>query len=164
MKRILAVPIVAAAFSLAAAVATSAQGAAPKKSTKPAASTSASVEEQIKKLETDRAQAVVRADVATLEAQTSDDYTLINANGQLSGKSDTMNAIKSGNIKLTSNELSDLKVRLYGNTAIVTGRSASKGTIGGMEIKGPILFTRVYVKTNGRWQSVAFQQTPVVNP
>ena len=41
-----------------------------------------------------------------------------------------MSAIKSGSIKLTSNELSDVKVRLYGNTAIVTGRSHAKGSIG----------------------------------
>ena len=27
---------------------------------------------------------------------------------------------------------------------------------------GPVLFTRVYVKKDGRWQSVAFQQTPIV--
>jgi hypothetical protein len=38
-----------------------------------------SVEDQIKKLETDRAAAVVQADVATLDKQTSGDYSLISA-------------------------------------------------------------------------------------
>ena len=124
----------------------------------------ASVAEQIKKMERDRAVAVVKADVATLDGLTSDDYVLINANGQLSNKAETMNAIKTGVIKLTSNEVSDMNVRVYGDTAIVTGKSTAKGSIGGRELKGPVMFTRVYVKKNGKWQSVAFQQTPVVAP
>ena len=123
-----------------------------------------SVEDQLKKMEKDRAAAVVKGDVATLEKLTSDDYILINANGQLSDKATTMNNIKTGNIKLTANDVSDLKVRVYGNTAVVTGKSNATGTIGGRELKGPVMFTRVYVKNNGKWQSVAFQQTPIVNP
>jgi len=122
------------------------------------------VEEQLKKMERDRAAAVVKGDVATLEGLTADDYILINANGQLSDKATTMNNIKTGNIKLTANEVSDLKVRVYGDTAVVTGKANSKGTIGGRELKGPVMFTRVYVKKNGKWQSVAFQQTPIVAP
>ena len=140
---------IAAAFSMAALTAASAhaQGA---------------VEEQIKKMERDRAAAVVKADVATLEGLTADDFILINANGQLSDKATTMKNIKTGVIKITSNEVSDLKVRVYGDTAVVIGKSSAKGTIGGRELKGPVMFTRVYVKKNGKWLSVAFQQTPIV--
>jgi ketosteroid isomerase-like protein len=123
-----------------------------------------SVEDQIKKLETDRAAAVVKGDVAAIASQTAEDYTLINANGELSGKAQTMDAIKNGSIKLSANELSDLKVRVYGNTAVVTGKANAKGVVGGRELKGPVLFTRVYVKKDGKWQSVAFQQTPIAAP
>jgi hypothetical protein len=42
----------------------------------------------------------------------------------------------------------------------VTGKSNAKGTLGGRELKGPVVFTCVYVKKKGKWQSVAFQQTP----
>jgi ketosteroid isomerase-like protein len=129
-----------------------------------AAAAGPSVEDQLKKMEKDRAAAVVKGDVATLEKLTSDDYILINANGQLSDKPTTMNNIKTGNIKLTANDVSDLKVRVYGNTAVVTGKSDAKGSIGGRELKGPVMFTRVYVKKDGKWQSVAFQQTPIVAP
>jgi ketosteroid isomerase-like protein len=154
MKRLATGVVVAAAFSVAALTAAlaHAQGA----------SAGASVEEQIKKMERDRAAAVVKGDVAALEGLTSDDYTLINASGRLSDKATTMNDIKTGVIKLTANEVSDLKVRVYGDTAVVTGKSSAKGTIGGRELKGPVMFTRVYVKKSGKWQSVAFQQTPIV--
>jgi ketosteroid isomerase-like protein len=155
MTRMATSVVIAAAFGLAALTAAPAraQGAA-----------GASVEEEIKKMEKDRAAAVVKGDVAVMEGLTSDDYIFINANGQLSGKAETMNNIKTGVIKLTANEVSDLKVRVYGDTAVVTGKSTAKGTIGGRELKGPVLFTRVYVKKNGKWQSVAFQQTPVLAP
>jgi ketosteroid isomerase-like protein len=121
-----------------------------------------SVEEQLMKMERDRAAAVVKADVAMLEGVTSDDYILINANGQMSDKATTMGDIKTGKIKLTANEVSDMKVRVYGDTAVVTGKSSAQGTVGGRALKGPVMFTRVYVKANGKWRSVAFQQTPIV--
>ena len=125
----------------------------------------ANAEEELKKLETDRAAAVVvRGDVATLEKQTSDDYTLINMNGQMSDKSQMVNAFKTGQSKLTSDELSDMKVRVYGNTAVITGKADVNGTLGGKDATGQIMFTRVYVKKGGQWQSVAFQQTRVSNP
>jgi ketosteroid isomerase-like protein len=124
----------------------------------------ASAEEELKKLETDRAAAVVKGDVATLEKQTSDDYSLINMNGQMSDKSQMVSAFKSGQTKLTSDELSDMKVRVYGNTAVITGKADVKGTLGGKDATGQIMFTRVYVKKGGQWQSVAFQQTRVSNP
>jgi ketosteroid isomerase-like protein len=67
-------------------------------------------------------------------------------------KAETMDAIQSGAIKLTSNDIDDLKVHVYGNTAVVTGRSNAKGTIDGRDIGGLVRFTRVYVKRNGHWQ------------
>ena len=119
------------------------------------------VEEQVKKMETERAAAVVKGDTDTLAKMTSDDYMLINVNGQMSDKAQTMEAIKSGQIKLSQDDLSDLKVRVYGNTAVVTGKADVKGTIAGKDTSGQILFTRVYVKKGGKWLSVAFQQTKV---
>src|SRR5207237_2265957 len=124
----------------------------------------ANVEEELKKLETDRAAAAVKGDVATLEKQTSDDYTFINLYGQMSDKSQMVNNFKTGRTKITSNEVSDMKVRVYGNTAVITGKADVAGTMAGKDTKGQIMFTRVYVKKGGSWQSVAFQQTLVPTP
>ena len=71
-------------------------------------------DEQLKKLETDRAAAAVKGVVATLEKQTADDYTFINLYGRMSDKSQMVNAFKTSQTKLTSNEVSDMKVRVYG--------------------------------------------------
>ncbi len=122
------------------------------------------VQDQIKKLEMDRSVAIVNSDIATLDKYTADDYVLINMNGRMTGKSEMIEGFKSGSSKLTSDDLSDLKVRVYGNTAVVTGKADIKGTLGGTDATGQILYTRVYVKKDGRWQSVSLQQTRAANP
>ena len=119
------------------------------------------VEDHIKKLEIDRAAAVVKADVATLDQQTSDDYTFINMNGQVSDKKQMISGFKSGESKLTVDDISDMKVRVYGDTAVVTGKADVKGTLRGKDATGQVMFTRVYVKKGGHWQSVALQQTRI---
>src|SRR5438874_12882857 len=106
----------------------------------------ANVEDELKKLETDRAAAAVKGEAATLEKQTSDDYTFINVYGQMSDKSQMVNNFKTGQTKLTSDEVSDMKVRVYGNTAVVTGTADGAGTMAGKDTKGQIKFTHVWVK------------------
>ena len=123
-----------------------------------------SVEEQIKKMEIDRAAAVVKGDVAKLDKETSDDYTLITAAGQMSDKAQMLGAFKSGQSKLSVDTVSDMKVHVYGDTAIVTGKADVKGMLGGKDATGQMLFTRVYVKKGGHWVAVALQQTRAATP
>ena len=92
--------------------------------------------------------------MATLEKQTSDDYTFINLYGQMSDKSQMVDNFRTGRTKLTSNEVSDMKVRVYGNTAVITGKADVAGTMAGKDAKGQIMFARVYVKKGGSWQFV----------
>src|SRR5437870_7886307 len=91
-------------------------------------------------------------------------HSSTNVYGRMSDKSQMVDAFKNGQSKLAFDELSDMKVRLYGNTAVITGKADVKGTLGGKDITGQMMFTRVYVKKGGHWQSVAFQQTLVSNP
>ena len=123
-----------------------------------------SVEDQIKKMETDRAAAIVKGDIDVLTKVTADDYTLITAAGQMSDKAQMITAFKSGQSKITVDDISDMKVRVYGDTAIVTGKVTVKGMLGGKDATGTQLFTRVYVKMGGHWMSVALQQTRIATP
>jgi len=136
---------------------------AQEKTAKPAPQKKAagSIQKEIKKLEEDRNQAVLKADTAALDRMTSDDYTLIVELGRLQTKAQMLDGFKSGAIKFASRELSDLNVRVYGNTAVVTGRVTQKSTENGKDTSGQNLFTRVYVKERGRWVSVALQLTAI---
>jgi ketosteroid isomerase-like protein len=123
-----------------------------------------SVEDLIKKMEVERAAAVVKGDVAKLDKETADDYTLITAAGQMSDKAQMLSAFKSGESKLSVDTVSDMKVHVYGDTAIVTGKADVKGMLGGKDATGQMLFTRVYVKKGGHWVAVALQQTRAATP
>jgi hypothetical protein len=119
------------------------------------------VQEELKKLENDRAQAVLKGDTATLDQMTADDYTVINISGQLLTKAQVLEAIKSGDLKYDQLANNDLQVRVYGDTAVLTGRTAQKGQFKGKDISGQTRFTRVYLKQHGKWQAVAFQATRI---
>ena len=54
----------------------------------------------------------------------------------------------------------DMKVRVYGDVAIVTGRQTLQGTAKGY-VSGPRRFTDIFVKRNGRWQCAGGQSTLV---
>jgi ketosteroid isomerase-like protein len=90
---------------------------------------------------------------------TSDDYTFITLRGEMRSKSDILKGFASGSFHYESREISDLKVRIYGDTAVVTGRSVQKGVENGKDYSGDYWFTRVYVKQKGRWLTVALQTT-----
>lgn len=118
-----------------------------------------SAKEEIKSLEDERNRAIVKGDAAVLDRMTADDYTFITLRGELRTKSEIVKGFQSGSFKYASRTISDLNIRVYGDTAIVTGRSTQKGAENGKDYSGDYRFTRVYVKQNGRWLTVALQTT-----
>jgi ketosteroid isomerase-like protein len=91
-----------------------------------ASTTQKSAVDEIKNLEETRNQAVLHGDVAALDRMTSDDYTFITLRGEMRTKSDILKGFASGSFHYESRQISDLKVRVYGDTAVVTGRSVQK--------------------------------------
>jgi uncharacterized protein (TIGR02246 family) len=124
-----------------------------------AGSSSDKSKDEIRALETARNEAIVHGDAASLERMTSDDYTFITLRGELRTKAEIVKGFATGAFKYGSREISDLNIRVYGNAAVVTGLSTQKGTENGKDYSGDYRFTRVYVKENGRWLTVALQAT-----
>jgi ketosteroid isomerase-like protein len=120
-------------------------------------------EEVIKQLERDRQAAFVRNDVARLEQETAEDYTTINAGGGLAGKAQMMSNLRAHKTQVLSVTLDDLKARIYdgGSVAILTGHYHDVHVTNGARAEANALFTRVFVKTDGAWRAVAYQQTTV---
>jgi hypothetical protein len=116
-------------------------------------------EREVLRLENERVQALLRGDTVALDRVYSDDYTVMSTIGLVKNKADVMQDFKSGNLKYESFTLDECKVRIYGNTAVVTGLSTQKARDKGQDISGQFYFTRVYVKQSGRWQIVANHQS-----
>ena len=95
-------------------------------------------------------------DIPVLGRILADDYIDIDYAGSVRDKRD---ALKTPNLKTHhyAQRLSDEKVRLYGNTAVVTGRGALTKT-GGVEIAA-WRFTDVFVRSDGVWRAVSSQET-----
>jgi ketosteroid isomerase-like protein len=114
---------------------------------------------QILGLETEHNAAIAHGDVSTLDTMTSDDYTFITPRGFLVTKAQVLKALANGEFKYEYRQIQDVKIRVYGDAAVVTGRSLYTGQSQGKEQSGTFRYTRVYVRQNGRWLAVAWQAT-----
>ena len=88
-----------------------------------------------------------------------EDYVAITPLGQITTKQDSVSARKSGQLRYETINVTDMVVRIYGDTAVVTARADVKGHQLGEDFSGPYRYTRVWVRHNGHWQTVSYQAT-----
>ena len=118
-------------------------------------------EQAIRQLMKEQANAQQKNDTAALERIWADDFTFTNSSGEVQTKAQRLAEIKSGELKFESISIDDVQVRVYGDTAVVTGRGTVKGQRRGQDLTGQSRSTSVYVKKQGRWQVVATQITRI---
>ena len=154
MKHIL----VSALLIIVAAAPASAQ------STSKAALSKRSVERHLIELERQLSDALVREDAAVLDRLWSNDLVFTFPNGKVSNKTERLAGQKpaaqpSQSESETSND--EVKVYLYGNTAVVTVLSTWSGKENNQAYSSQFQATHVWVKQKGRWQLVAAHVSPV---
>jgi len=93
-----------------------------------------------------------------------DDFVRILSDGMVLNKADTLNIFRSGSVKFESFSFSDVKIRLYGNTAVVTGVATKKETFMGGTRNWPNRWTQVFVRRGGNWKCVLYQSTRIAEP
>ena len=144
MKRLV---IAVCVVVLASAIAVLAQtGAKPKGQT---------AEQELLKLEQEWTNADLKDDWATMDRILADDYVLTDRDGFVSTKAQVLAYMKSGEDKILTLVIDDMKVRVYADAAVVTGRATIKETEKGKEISDVIRITNTWIKKAGRWQCVA---------
>ena len=114
---------------------------------------------QIIEMERQAKEASLRRDVDFSQRTLADDYVAITPLGQVTTKQDTVSARKSGQLKYDTINVSDMVVRVYGDTAVVTARADVKGHQLGEDFSGPYRYTRVWVRRTGHWLAVSYQAT-----
>jgi ketosteroid isomerase-like protein len=132
--------------------------AAPPQANPPASSGQGTIR-QILELERQSKEAAIRRDASFSERMLAEDYVAISPLGQVTTKSQSITARKNAQLHYDSMDISEMAVRVYGDTAIVTARADVKGKDLGEDFSGPYRFTRVWVKRNGQWQTVSYQAT-----
>src|ERR1043165_2624080 len=120
------------------------------------------VEQVIRKLDNERIQAQIHADAAALERIYADDFIGVGPSGTVRTKAQVLSDFTSGNLKFQSITTDDVQVRVYGDTAVETGRSTMNGQDKGKAVPSENRFTRVWVKQQGRWRLVAIHYSTLI--
>lgn len=137
-------------LTLTAAVTSGAQTPTGKTSHATSASSKALID-----LENKWVEALAKNDVTTLDAIFADTYVDTDEQGHRGTKQDVMAVVKSGDLKVESIKLADMKVDVYRDAAVVTGSATQAGNYKGQALTPKIIFTDTFVKKNGKWVAVA---------
>jgi len=114
-------------------------------------------EESVRQLEHDWAAASAHNDADKTSLILADDFVGNWADGSTTTKKQELDMLRSSKEKYEANEVVELKVRVFGETAIANGKQTETSIIGGKNATGIYNFTDTLLKRNGRWQVVASQ-------
>jgi ketosteroid isomerase-like protein len=121
----------------------------------------ASDEATLRGLEDRWAAALLNADANALAAILADTWVVTYIDGKVDNKAGELAALKAGTFKVHALENDDVRVFLYGDAAVVTGRASLKGVEHGAAVDLVMRWTDVFVRQNGQWRAVATQGTPI---
>ena len=99
--------------------------------------------------------AYLKGDTDAIAQGVMEDYTLTNSTGKITTRADDIEEAKKNDPKYEVIENLDMKMRVHGDTGIVTGRTRGKGISGGKPFDWQFQFTDMFVKDGGRWRLYA---------
>jgi ketosteroid isomerase-like protein len=111
-------------------------------------------EQELLNLEKAFAEAIVKNDLEGIGRLVTDDWIIIDPDGGIVDRARFFEVIKSGALTHDTMESEDFRVRVYGDSAVVTGVTRTKGKFMGQEFSTQERATDVFVKRDGRWQCV----------
>jgi ketosteroid isomerase-like protein len=112
------------------------------------------MEEELLKIEEAFAEAIVRNDVDGIRRLVGDEWVIVDPNGEIVDRTRFFEVIKSGALTHDMMESEDFRVRVYGDSAVVTAVTRTKGKFMGQEFSTQERATDVFVRRDGRWQCV----------
>ena len=115
----------------------------------------ASTEQAVQQQDQERIRAQIAADTIALRRIYADDFLGIGPTGVVRNKTEVIADFTTHALTYQSITTTEVRVRVYGNTAVETGRSTMVGNDKGKDVPRENRFTRVWVMTDGRWQLVA---------
>ena len=114
---------------------------------------------EIKALEMHLAGLLMQGKVDEYEMYLAADYTRINVNGQVEAKEQVVATFRDSP-PVGKMEPTDLDVKVYGDTAILTGHLSITGSKGSRQSR----FRKIFIRRNNRWFLVSLQGTALAKP
>jgi len=112
----------------------------------------------------DACKAFVDRDTRRLREVLTEDFTLTDADGTVTTRADEIASVETGAVRYDVFENHDMKVRIYGDSAVVTGRTTVKGTAGKSPFAAEFQFTDAIVRRGDRWRFAASHISRVAPP
>src|SRR5258708_30661293 len=107
---------------------------------------------------------LIGGDVGALDRILGDDFLLIDVmTGSEVKKPDLLAVLGSGQLKFEAFQPVESQVRLYGITAVITGRTEMIGRFGETPFTSSSRYTHVFVKDQSQWRLVSAQGTQIAN-
>jgi ketosteroid isomerase-like protein len=100
-------------------------------------------------------EAYKRNDIATMNFLLADDFIITVEDGTTYSKSGYIANAGDGATHVEISEMSNLKVTLHGNVAVVTGAYHERGTLNGKPYEYRDRLTDVWMNSDGKWQVIA---------
>jgi ketosteroid isomerase-like protein len=119
------------------------------------------MEEELLKLEEQFAEAIVKNDPDAIERFVTDEWVIINADGGIIDKERFLAVIRSGTLTHEVMEPDDIRLRVYGDSAVVSALTRTKGNFMGQEFSTHERATDFFVRLNGKWRCALTQLTPL---
>jgi ketosteroid isomerase-like protein len=126
--------------------------------------TSESDVKELERLETVWNEAHVHGDADALDALWADDLEVAVPKMRVMTKAQVLAFARSGRMKFQRYETSELRIRVYGDAAVVTGRLQRTRTINGQETTDDWRFTKTYVRQSSKWRVVSFHASEAAQP
>ncbi len=120
-----------------------------------AADKTAAVEKEITRIEHELMAAPLKGDVEVFARYTDPEWTCVTPGGEVWNFAKASELLKTGGLKSTAMTLDEVKVKVYGNTAIASILDTETTTFNGKDVSGQYRGTDVFVKRDGKWKVVA---------
>jgi ketosteroid isomerase-like protein len=117
------------------------------------------MEEEVLKVEKGFTDAIAKNDLEAIERFVTDDWIIINADGGIIEKERFLEVINSGALTHEMMESDDIRVRVYGDSAVVSALTRSKGKFMEQEFTTHERSTDVFVRHERQWRCVLTQLT-----
>ena len=117
--------------------------------------------ESIRRLDKEISMATWTADPVWFEENLADDYVLVTPTGAIKTKRDVIRELATPGMRMEPFDPFEVQVRLFGDTAVVTGRMRQRFVLGGIRYANDLRYTDVYVKRKTRWVLVSAHASTV---
>jgi ketosteroid isomerase-like protein len=108
-------------------------------------------------------QAIVRKDRSAIEQNMAEDFRQIDAAGNVETRASFLNDLVSPELEIDPYTVEDFDVRLYGDVALLCGRTRMTGRYRGKPFASHYRYIDIYVRRDGVWKIVSVQISRIPN-